>query len=136
MQNLFVGVIGIAGVIVGASLQHWFSRVAEFRREQRGSRARAYADFISAVVAVSIKQTNNQDVSQENWIALGEARARVAVYGDPAVVRAIAAFWRLGAKFATAEQKRAFVAICNDMRRATYGKDVVDNEDMQLLIFG
>ena len=62
-------ITGLAGIIVGAWVQHFYSQRLEERRQLRELRARARRD-------------------------LSDAKARAAIYGSPEIVAAMAAFLR------------------------------------------
>src|SRR5690242_16797487 len=94
MDGLVVAIVGFLAAIAGGVLQAWSTR--RFERERFGRQARydAYADYFRAVGKLSF--ANSASATDEAHAAIAEARGRVALYGSPNVVSAMAAAFRHG----------------------------------------
>ena len=52
MDKWLIGVLPLAGVMLGAFLQHYFARVAEREKHASTLRSQAYADFLRAIAGM------------------------------------------------------------------------------------
>jgi hypothetical protein len=50
LKLIFTAILPLAGVIVGAGLQYYFSRSAESRKQQIALRIQAYIDYVRCVL--------------------------------------------------------------------------------------
>jgi len=78
----------IVSLAVGALLQHLLASRAEARKQRELLRASAYADFLRGVSLLAT--THHTDFPQERHFEalalVGDARARIALYGSDAMV--------------------------------------------------
>ncbi len=128
--------LSLLGVMAGASLQYYFSRSTEARKQLMMSRTTAYVDFIRATAGIALYQRRgNAEKEDENIALMTDAKTRIAVYGSKPVVEALAAFWRGGAALNSPERLHAFVVVCQRMREDSTAKEepVLDKELSQLL---
>ena len=90
--QLITAVTAVASLIIGALLQHFLGSRADAKRQRSLLRATAYADFLRGVSALAA--THHTDAtSRDHYQALvrvGDARARIALYGSAATVKAAA----------------------------------------------
>ena len=124
----------LLGVIVGASLQFWFSRFSEERRGRHTLRSQAYVDFIKAVSSLAAAQRQaNQTKIDDALLQLTDAKARIVVYGSKDVAVALAEFQRQGARLHT-EGIRSFIRLCERMR-AEQKADPLSEHDISTILF-
>jgi hypothetical protein len=88
---LQVAVIGLIGALVGGVLQAVFARRHEAAKFQREAKKEIYTDFLSAISAMGTAVPNTT-AHDEARTRLVEAKARIALYGSPAVIDNLATF--------------------------------------------
>jgi hypothetical protein len=110
-------VLPMAGVFVGASLQYLFSRRMEIRKQLATLRGQAYVDFLKGCAQVGILSEAGPDRRRECLALVIDAKARIAVYGTPLVLGALAEYERHGANLSDHETQEAFIRLCQLMRR-------------------
>ena len=126
----------IIGVVVGSTLQYWFSKASEAQKHQQNLKTEAYVDFLRGTSGISIAQKNkNLKKEEEFTMLLTDAKARIAVYGGKEVIESIANFWRGGATLDTQDRFHSFIDICQAIRNESLPKEqsVLDKEISQLL---
>jgi len=127
--------MGLLGIMVGAWVQHFYSRRLEERRQLRELRARACIDFIKALsdLAHSNRQSQNNPEATRD---LSDAKARIAIYGTPSVVEAMASFLRVHDSLGPAATDE-LVRLATAMRRDTDRSNaVVKVDDLRMLLLG
>src|SRR5438132_1221897 len=95
MTTILLATLPLAGVLLGAVLQHWLSRNAEDRKQLHALRREAYVDYLRAVTKVA--RARDPESAWEARTVLADAKARIAVYGAETVVAAMARFEVTGA---------------------------------------
>ncbi|MCS6914073.1 MAG: hypothetical protein NZ890_12630 [Myxococcota bacterium] len=77
-------VSALSGVIIGAILKDFlFARWSEIHKQEQTLRNQAYVDYLRAVTRIA--HANSEDAKRAGLEALTEAKARISVYGSPAV---------------------------------------------------
>ena len=125
-------------VVLGYFIQYWYSKKLESQKHQRDLRTGAYVDFIKGAVGMAITQKDKPNEEHKFKVILADAKARISIYGSKEVIESIANFWRDGAILDTPERRRAFISICQTIRKEakeTLPKDqnVLNKEISQLL---
>ncbi|HEY3782758.1 MAG TPA: hypothetical protein VGL56_16870 [Fimbriimonadaceae bacterium] len=100
---------GVTGFLVNAALD----RKAQARR----LRTEAYTDFLRGVTGCSAYNGGTEQHRAFSALHM-DARSRILVYGDSAVIKRVGEFWSLGAGFDSEEKQDAFVRLIQDMRNA------------------
>ena len=121
MNAWLPAVLALAGVVVGACLQaslaFLFGRRAEAIKVALAARVTAYADFTRSVSGIAEAQQAGDAAAQRiASTMLMDAKTRIALYGSPGVVHALAQFWRAGARLSTPAQLAAFTGLVAAMR--------------------
>src|SRR5437764_13652876 len=111
----WTAVLPLAGVVIGAAMQYWFSRTAESRKQIQLLQSQSYVDYLSAVSEAAHAQSL-QDAGLARAKA-ADAKARMAVYGTTSVISALARFEETGAALNTPEAEACFVAVVKAMRQ-------------------
>lgn len=119
-----------------AVAQFFFLRRTNWEGKLSDRTAAAYSDFLSAVAMLATHQPGDLDAMDKANHQLADAKCRIAVYGEPEVLRAIAAFARLGNVFDTEEQRASFVNIVQVMRQSNGAKLQVAGSDILSTLFG
>jgi hypothetical protein len=124
-----IAVLPLVGVVLGAMLQFWLSRVAEREKHTDALQTQAYADYLRAVAAAAHWRSNEElrDAHRDN----ADAKARIAVYGDTSVIEALARFEDAGANLSTERSRQAFISLVSCMRSGA----AVVNRDLELVLF-
>src|SRR6267142_5765264 len=90
---ILVGILGMAGVAVGALLQHRLGKTAEVERFRRQLRTDAYAAYLEAVgQSEQLRIIGDPDRRADISAAAILAKARICAFGAGPVVIALAAF--------------------------------------------
>lgn len=131
MDNWAIALFPLAGVVIGAMLQFLLSRTRERENRAELLQAEAYADYLRAVAAAAHSRSNEDLAAAFRGAA--DAKARIAVYGDTSVIRALARFEIAGATIANEASRSAFIDLVLAMRPS---RSIVAEEDMRLVLMG
>jgi len=127
---MLIAVFSILGIALGATLQYVFSRFLEDRKHKRLLQTQAYADYLRSVAEAAHLDSTVSEAQVHARIA--DARARIALYGSPTVVKVLAEFERAGNAIIRVEQHAAFVRLIQAMR----GDDQVESAALELVVLG
>lgn len=131
MNNWIIGVLPLVGVILGAVLQFLLSRAAEKGKHIAALRSEAYSDYLRAVAAAAHLRSDEDLVVALK--AAADAKARIAVYGSPSVVKALARFEESGPVLSNSRSAEVFVELVFAMRPS---REVVSSDDIRLVLLG
>ena len=106
-MNEWTAILPLAGVLVGAIMQHWFARAAETSKQVGLLRSAAYVDYLRAVARLAHASTNEQRSTA--LLEATDAKARIAIYGTTPVVRALARLEEGGPALDNADSMQRFV---------------------------
>ena len=130
-------IAALVGVVIGSLLNHYFEIRIIKPTAQIQETTDAYVDFINGVAALKQVQRVGDD-SSTHLAKIASAKARIAMYGHPSVIAAIAEFERQGSQI-TAHTFDAFSSIVLEMRRDV-SKDKSRShqmeDDIKILLFG
>jgi hypothetical protein len=121
----------LAGGFLGALFQSWLSRKAETEKRIELLRSEAYADFLKAVAAAGHLRSDDEHVAARRGLA--DAKARIAVYGSAAIIKALAKFDQGGAVLDNQDSASRFVALVSAMR-PDEGKHL--DQDISIALLG
>ena len=129
--------VSITSIILGASLQYWFSRRSSGETHFRTLKTDAYVDFLSSISKVTIFQRHGDTQREREAIAaMMDAKARICIYGEKEVVSALATFWSLGAVIDTPERVDSFINIVQAMRKDSHIVGFISDEEIEILLVG
>jgi hypothetical protein len=128
----FIG--SVVGVLLTQGLSARSSRRLEESKRDWSERNRAYTDFLRSTALRAFAQTDDQVTEATRHLV--DSKVRLAVYGGPAVITALAEFDRLGARLETRPQVAAFVSMCEAMRAEAPGVGLADRRDIARLLMG
>ena len=127
----------VIGVIIGASLQYFFSKSGEKRKQLEASRNEAYVDYLRSVAQIAKVERSDSKNRSELLAAVADAKTRMCVYGAAGVIVALAAFEKGGPVLDSPDSKARFLVLCNEMRRQNLGKtEALAIDDLSLVLFG
>ena len=109
-----LAVLPLLGAALGASLQFFFSRSAETSKQTHALKQQAYVDYLRALASSAYAESNADKAKVR--AAAADAKTRIAIYGDTAVVEALAAFEVAGANLDTPGAIARFLAVALAMR--------------------
>lgn len=137
-MNEFIKIsLPIIGLIIGASLQFFFSRKSENRKQQNLLKTTAYTDFLKANSGISMSQRfSDKEKEMEFFILLIDAKARICIYGSDSVINSIAEFERFGAILNSPKAYKLFTTIVSEMRKDNLKDKNTDLNDISQLILG
>jgi len=130
VNTTLLTILPVLGVVVGALLQHWLSRSAENRKQLQSLRRDAYVDYLRA--ATKVARAKDESELWEAKTLLTDAKTRIAVYGESAVVAALAQCEAVGRPLSSPEGRMPFLALIAGMREV----DVARPDDLQLMLLG
>lgn len=117
VSTIVAALAGLSGIALGATLQYFLTRSLEDRREQRELRSRAYLDLLRGMTELaSARRVGDTTGEAEALRLLTDAKVRIAVYGSPAVVQALARFVGEGENLALSPARAAFTSLAAAMR--------------------
>jgi hypothetical protein len=129
-MNEWTAVLPLFGVVIGATMQYWLSRSAESRKQIQLLQSQAYVDYLRAVTKAA--HASSPDAARLANVEAADAKARLAVYGTPGVIAALAKFEEEGAVLDNPRTRAAFVALVGAMREKQ-GK--AQANDLSLVLF-
>ncbi|MGH9837436.1 MAG: hypothetical protein ACREEM_01475 [Blastocatellia bacterium] len=134
---IFTSLVGMLGVMLGASLQFYFARRTEAFKQFQANKAQAYIDFVRAVSGRSIAQKHhNKEKEFEFTSLLADAKTRIAVYGSKDVVSTVASFFRDHGSLNKPESMEVFIKVIQTMRIHTIKENGgVTDKDIESLLF-
>lgn len=129
-------IFSFIGIVIGASLQYFFSRHLDSLRTYREARTKAYTDYLRCVSEHANPDQLHSTDGHELGARTADAKCRICLYGSSRAVVAFAQFERLGATMTTQEQKAAFTRMVAIMRHDSKGAGEVELSDIQMVLLG
>ena len=130
-------ILSFIGLIVGATLQYFFTRHIENQRHIRDLRSKAYMDFMQTVCELA-NMRPKEGSKERNELAqrTADAKARICLYGSSETIQAYSKWEQLGPNMGSEEQRNAFIEMVKLMR-ADSGSDIkVDSKDLKNVLLG
>jgi hypothetical protein len=124
-------ILPLLGVILGAALQYWLSRAADREAKTESARSNAYADYLRAVAAAA--HLRSDEDLRDALRDAADAKARIAVYGSPTVIGALARLEEVGTDLTRQPSAAAFVALVAAMRSSA---STVEDRNLWLVLLG
>lgn len=123
--------VSFLGVIVGASLQYFFTKYLENQRHIRTLKTQAYTDYLKYLADSSYADDSSK---KETLARITDSKARICLYGSKKVLTKLSNFHRLGARFDSVEQKQSFVEVVREMRIDSSKDKQVSLTDYSLIL--
>lgn len=134
---MLTGFISFLGVIIGASLQYFFTRHIENQRHLRDLRSKAYMDYLKCVCEqAQFRPKFGTQEQKEIFSRTGDAKARICLYGSKQAVSAFSRFEELGASMGSKEQREAFTSMVSIMRTDSGSDLCSNNTELQNVLLG
>ncbi len=134
---MLTAVFSFLGVVIGASLQYFFTRHIENQRHLRDLRSKAYMDYLKCVCEqAQYRYKSGSSEQKELFSRTGDAKARICLYGSKKVISAFSCFEELGASMGSPEQRNSFVQMVLDMRNDSGSEDGAKAKEIQNVILG
>jgi hypothetical protein len=131
MQTLITAFLAFFGVVIGAFLQHWFSRTSAKENNLREERQKAYSNLLQGVALQA------RSPGKEALTILTDAKLKIAIYGSDIVIGRLAAYESAGAKLDSQNSIHAFLSLVQSMRSDSFKeKPGIDTEDLKIILFG
>jgi hypothetical protein len=127
----------IIGLIIGASIQYFFTRHPDNQKHRRETRTTAYTDYLKCVSEqANLGMPRQSHEGRELGAKTADAKCRICLYGSPSAVEAFAEFERLGATMNTPEQCSAFTRMVAVMRKDSISGRQVALGDLESVLLG
>ena len=99
--------------LIVAVVGHLFSSKRKRRAELAEMQLKAYTDFINAVSRlVSARRKGHTEDELNELAALNDAKTRICICADKAVVEALSEFWENGGTLEGEHELQAFTRFC------------------------
>jgi len=135
--KLTVGLLAFAGVIIGATLQYFFTRHIENQRHSRELKSKAFMDYLKCVCdQAQFRPKLGSQEQKEIFARTGDAKARICLYGSHEALSAFSDFELLGAAMTTKEQRAAFTQMVSIMRTDSGSTAVGNSDEIQNVLLG
>ncbi|MDX3775489.1 hypothetical protein QE250_15330 [Chromatiaceae bacterium AAb-1] len=129
--------LSFLGVVIGASLQYFFTRHIESQRHLRDLRSKAYMDYLKCVCEqAQFRPKLGTQEQKELFSRTGDAKARICLYGSKQSVTAFSRFEELGASMGSKEQREAFTNMVSIMRTDSGSEVCANNSELQNVLLG
>src|SRR4051794_7300139 len=96
LPALLTTLLPVLGVIIGASLQYFFSKSGEKRKQLEALKTQAYVDYLRSVAQVAQLERGASSKRAEALAASADAKTRICIYGSAKVIDALASFEKAG----------------------------------------
>ena len=134
---MFTGILSFLGVVIGASLQYFFTRHIDNQRHHRELKSRAYMDYLKCVCdQASLRPSYGSKEQKEIFARTGDAKARICLHGSDKAISAFSQFEILGASMNTQEQRDAFTNMVAIMRLDSGSKSIPNGKDIENVLLG
>jgi hypothetical protein len=130
-------VLPLLGVFVGAWLQHWLGQKRSRRDQLLQTRAKAYADYLSAVGQKGRYPESAVEERRRILSEIDDAKFRICVYGSDIVVSALAKFEGSPPEiFEKVDIRDRFLELCQAMREDSESGAKTDLATLHLAVHG
>lgn len=134
---MLTGIFSFLGIVIGASLQYFFTKHIEGQRHSRDLRSKAYMDYLKCVCEqAQFRPLAGTKEQQDLFSRTGDAKARICLYGSKEAVSAFSDFEVLGASMNSKEQRFAFTNMVSIMRRDSGSDACANHSDLQNVLLG
>ncbi|WP_255991135.1 hypothetical protein [Chitinolyticbacter albus] len=133
--EIWVALTALSTALLMALVNHRLSRNSNKTAKKTEIRSQSYVDFLKCVAELARVQPH---ADQSAALArLADAKARIAIYGDPGVIRKLASFDRKHNHLDSEEALNDFVEVALAMRLDSIGRRKYEApEDIRQLLFG
>jgi len=130
-------IFSFLGIIIGGSLQYFFTRHLDNQKHRREIRTTAYTDYLKCVSEqANLGKQRQSHEGRELGAKTADAKCRICLYGSSSAVETFAEFERLGATMNTLEQCAAFTRMVAVMRNDSVGGRTVELRDLEAVLLG
>ena len=140
MNPYFTALVSAIGVVIGASLQFWFSRLTTNWSRLQDKQIQAYVDFLKGVsgLAQSQRFKDKEAESSDPASLLADARARIAVYGHSEVLAALAEFDKTDKQLSSESSLSAFMQLIQVTHHKVSNTKIapISEAQLSLVLFG
>ncbi|MEQ9969170.1 hypothetical protein ABRP72_08270 [Pectobacterium carotovorum] len=136
MLDKIIPYLPFAGIIIGASLQYFFTRHIEYSRSLRDMKTKAYTDYLKSVSEQAQISSGDIEKCREIFGKTADAKGRICLYGSASVIQAFAEFEKLGASMGTKFQRDAFISMVMLMRKDAGLKKLPAGSDVSIVLLG
>lgn len=137
LPTILTLLLPVIGIIVGASLQYFFSKSGERRKQLEALKTQAYVDYLRSAAQIGHLGRSDSSKRIEIMAALADAKTRICIYGSAKVIAALASFEKAGPDLNSLNSREKFLAVCIEMRHQSLGdSEAMKAENLNLLLFG
>lgn len=134
---MFTAFLSFVGLVIGASLQYFFTRHIENQRHIRELSSKAYMDYLKTVSELANYRPKEKTKERiDLMVKAADSKARICLYGCRKAIHAFSRFEELGAKIDTEEQRLAFTEMVSAMRLDSGSEIGVEARAFQIVLLG
>jgi hypothetical protein len=135
---IIVAIVGVLGVVAGASLQFFFGKRIEASKQFKLLQTQAYVDFIKGWTGMGRAQFFDDKEKEIEYTSLTtEAKVRIAIYGSEKVVKKLSEFIREYNENFSEKGQESFASLIQIMREDSIQKtDFVTNDETSIILHG
>lgn len=136
---IIVAIVGILGVVAGASLQFFFGKQIEASKQFKMLQTQAYVDFLRRVAGVAKAQQFGDKEKELEYITLvSDSKTRISIYGSLKVAKKLAEFFREHSETTSVEGAKSYCELIQTMREESLGveSDLSMREVEEILFAG
>lgn len=123
MEKLALGLLPVFGVILGAILQHQFSKSKELSGRINTQRTQVYTNYLNSVGFIAVSQRYNFDNHIEILSRLTASKGEMCIYGSEEVIEKLAQFEESGAVLDNEKSLNLFIDLAVAMRLESGSKN-------------
>lgn len=125
LTALLVAMLSGVSALLGVALGHILSAKRARQDELAAMRMAAYADFVrSTALLFTARRAGRTEDEIEELARLNDAKTRILLSADPAVLKGLERFWLQGGTLEKEQEILAFRNLCDEMR-VSLGKERV-----------
>jgi hypothetical protein len=138
IDKLLIPLISILGIIVGALLNFFFTKLKDGHQKKIEQKSKSYTDMVKAITEITIAQKMGDDEMERIATALLiDAKIRVCIYGNQTVLEKTSIFFRYGAVLDNKESCLRFLDMITEMRKnSRTDKESINTSDISMLLLG
>jgi len=138
MNEIFVGLIALAGVFVGGFLNFIFNRLSSKSDFDRNTELKAYLTYLNAVsgVTISLRDGKDENEYRDYLINLTKAKTEISLVGSNETINCLVEFEKNEPVIKDKKSEDLFIKIVVAMRKSLRKKEIVELNHIAILLFG
>lgn len=133
--EIVAAILGVAGLVIGAILQFFFTRHFERKKERRERLLSTYKEFIRSLNALASSQNQKLGIA-EAQLSFETAKTQLLLDGSPKTIQRFAEWSKQHGRLDSPESCKLFSALINQLRSDCFDDDSdVAVDDIYQILF-